>query len=172
MHSQDNKNIEIERKYVIKLPDITLISKQMEYTKSDIIQIYLKSKCGQTRRIRKRGFFDRVEYYETTKIRIDEMSSTEIEKEINEEQYNILSKQILSDSSPIHKTRHTFVYEGQLFEIDVYPEWKNSAIMETELANRSDIVSFPSFLEIIKEVTGDKKYSNASMSRQFPEEII
>ena len=82
----------------------------------------------------------------------------------------MLSETILEGTSPINKTRHTFSYLGQLFEIDIYPQWQHSAIMETELSSREAAVSFPAFIEIIREVTGDKAYSNAGMSRSFPPE--
>ena len=63
-------------------------------------------------------------------------------------------------------------YGGQLFEIDVYPAWKNTAIMETELDDREREVEIPTFIEIIREVTGYKAYSNASMSKSFPKEDV
>ena len=44
--------------------------------------------------------------------------------------------------------------------------------METELENRESKVKIPDFLEILREVTGDKSYSNAAMSRDFPPEDI
>ena len=51
-----------------------------------------------------------------------------------------------------------------------HPEWKNTAILETELSDRDTVVKFPDFIKIVADVTGDKRYSNASMSRSFPEE--
>ncbi len=165
-------NIEIERKYIIKMPNFPQILTQEKYTKSYILQIYLTSRKGETHRIRRRSYSDRVEFYETTKTRIDAMSVTEIEGEISEEAFARLSHQIADGTKPINKTRHTFIYKGQIFEIDVYPEWQNSAIMETELKSREDRAEIPPFIEIIREVTGDKAYSNAQMSKSFPQEII
>ena len=42
--------------------------------------------------------------------------------------------------------------------------------METELPSRDTEVGMPSFIRIIADVTGDKRYSNAAMSRSFPKE--
>ena len=56
-------------------------------------------------------------------------------------------------------------------EIDIYPEWDSTAILEVELRSRDEQISLPDFIKILKEVTGDKRYSNASMSRTFPEEL-
>lgn len=164
--------IEIEKKYIIEMPDISLLMKNGEYTVSQITQIYLPSEKGETRRIRRRKYQDRAEYTETRKIRIDKMSATEIEREITEKDFLELSCMPLENTSPIVKTRHTFRYMNQTFEIDVYPSWEKSCIMETELEDRESIVEFPDFINIIKEVTGDKAYTNASMSRHFPKEEI
>ena len=100
------------------------------------------------------------------------MSATEIERELSPLEFDSLASEIKEGTTPIDKVRHTFVYENQLFEIDVYPQWKFTAIMETELENRETKVEIPSFINIIREVTGDKAYSNAAMSREFPKEDI
>lgn len=170
MNENQKTAVEIERKYIIKMPCEQILAEQSEYSKSEIEQIYLPSQIGETHRIRRRVYADRTICTETRKIRLDRMSSTEIEGEINEEKFLALSENILDGSSPINKTRHTFIYCGQVFEIDVYPAWRNTAIMETELDARESEVEIPSFIEIVREVTGDKAYSNAGMSRRFPEE--
>ncbi|MBQ8303086.1 MAG: hypothetical protein IJX97_06065 [Clostridia bacterium] len=164
--------LEIERKYIIKMPDVSVLSQQPEYTVSSILQIYLQGAIGETHRVRRRDFDDRVVCTETRKIRIDKISSTEIEGEIGIEEFDRLAASILKGTQPINKVRHTFLYEGQTFEIDVYPRWKNTAIMETELDAPSREVKIPSFINIVREVTGNKAYSNAGMSRQFPKEDI
>lgn len=170
MHKNEIVGVEIERKYIIKMPDINLLRGLSSYTESRILQIYLPSEKGETRRIRRREYIDRTVCTETKKVRIDHMSSTETEREISPDEFDILAKNIKEGTNPINKTRFTFKYEGQTFEIDVYPEWKRTAIMETELDSREKQVKIPAFLEIVREVTGEKAYSNASMSRIFPEE--
>lgn len=172
MDNIERAGIEIERKFVIRMPDLTTLRSQKDYTLSEILQIYLPSGQGETRRVRRRTFDNRTLYIETKKIRIDNMSSEEIEREIEKEEFDILASSPLEGTTPIHKTRHTFIYEGQLFEIDVYPEWQSTAIMETELEARDTMVKLPKFIEIVKEVTGHSSYSNASMSRSFPKELI
>lgn len=162
--------LEIERKYIIKMPDEAELRSCEGYNRSSILQIYLPGDGSETHRIRRRSYPDKTICTETRKIRIDKMSSTEIEGEITEESFNALSAAPLEGTNPIEKTRHTFTYLGQLFEIDVYPQWKNTAIMETELPSRDKNVEMPDFINILKEVTGDKSYSNAAMSRAFPAE--
>lgn len=167
-----SSKIEIERKYIVKMPVAEQMEKCDGYTKSEIVQIYLPSDGLKTHRIRKRCYGDRTEYIETVKIRLDNMSSDEFEREISKDEYESLAERIKDGTRPIVKTRHTFIFEGQLFEIDVYPEWQSCAIMETELAKRDTAVAFPTFIKTIREVTGDRRYSNASMAKQMPKEDI
>ena len=162
--------VEIERKYIIKIPNIDVLKTQSNYSSSEILQIYLPSKAGETRRVRRRTYNDKTLYIETKKIRIDNMSSTEIERELSLSEFSALADEIKEGTIPIEKVRHTFIYENQLFEIDVFPQWTTTAIMETELESREKQVNIPAFLEIVREVTGDKAYSNAAMSRSFPNE--
>ena len=172
MLNNTNAPVEIERKYIIKMPSREILSGQNGYTKSEILQIYLPSEKGETHRIRRRAYGEKTLYFETRKQRIDKMSSHEDEREISAETFYELAEKPLEGTAPIEKLRHTFVYLGQLFEIDVYPQWKNTAVMETELDTREGEVEIPAFVEIIREVTGDKAYSNASMSKSFPPEDI
>lgn len=163
--------VEIERKYIIEKPSIADMQTMADYTASDIVQIYLKSSPTLTRRIRSRAYSDNTVYTETVKVRIDEISANESEREITAERFDELSREIADGSRVLHKTRHTFSYGRHTVEIDVYPEWENTAVLEVELRGRDECVLLPDFIEIIKEVTGDKRYSNASMSRAFPEEL-
>lgn len=162
--------IEIERKYIIRKPRIEALRSMDGYYSSEILQIYLTSNLGVTHRIRAKSVDGKTVYTETKKIRIDEMSAYEDEKEICVSDFQRLSHNIMVGTRGISKIRHTFNYLNQKFEIDVYPEWKSTCIMETELQSRNAEVEFPDFVEIIEEVTGKKAYSNASMSKSFPQE--
>jgi CYTH domain-containing protein len=164
--------IEIERKYVILMPDTEMLASLEGYTESEIVQTYLSSLPAVTRRVRKRSFPDVTRYYETRKTRIDSMSVIEEEGEISFEEYERLSGEIMDGTRPITKKRYTFIYKKQVFEIDIYPEWQRSAIMETELPSRDASPEIPDFISIVREVTGEKAYSNASMSRKFPRELV
>lgn len=64
----------------------------------------------------------------------------------------------------IRKTRYCLTYESQYFEIDIYPFWKDKAIVEIELNDEKTVIVFPDFIKIIKEVTNDESYKNASLA--------
>ena len=164
--------IEIERKYVIALPDFSIICEMPHYTVSEITQIYMPTVCGASHRVRRRAFADTVIYTETKKQRIDAMSAREDEREITEEEYTALAAERDMSLNPITKVRHTFEYFGRIFELDVYPEWEHTCILETELCDRGEEVDMPDFIRIIRDVTGAREYSNHSMSKRFPTELI
>ncbi len=166
----NKSQLEIEKKYIIEKPSFDMLALMPEYSSSDIVQIYLSSDIGVTHRIRKRSFHDKTVYTETKKIRIDKMSAAEAERDISSEEFSELSKNILRGSKKLNKMRHTFFYEAHTFEIDVYPEWEKTAVLEVELESREENIEFPSFIKIIRDVTGNKAYSNASMSMHFPDE--
>jgi CYTH domain-containing protein len=165
-------NLEIERKYIIKMPPFDLLRCQPEHTESSILQIYLTHEAGETHRIRRRKYADKIVCTETRKIRLDTLAATEIESQISESAFDILAKSPLEGTTPIEKTRHTFLYEGRTFEIDIYPVWKNTAVMEVELPSRETEVVMPDFIEIISDVTADRQYKNFAMSMKFPKELI
>ncbi|MBR7117077.1 MAG: hypothetical protein IKC87_05155 [Clostridia bacterium] len=166
------RGIEIERKFVIEMPDLAVLVGMPEYTVSDIEQTYLLSLQGVTHRVRSRRYGTDVHYFETKKTRIDKMSVIEEEAEITEAEYKRLLLLIDPDTRTLRKTRHTFFYEGLTVEIDIYPEWSSTAILECELPSRERNISLPDFIKIVKEVTGEFGYSNAAMSHSFPEELI
>ncbi len=162
--------LEIERKFIIRRPDITSITKMPEYTRSEILQIYVSAPAGITHRVRRRTYKNRVEYTETVKLRRSKMSSHEDEALIDEARFNELAADMAEGTSAVKKTRHTFKHGEHTFEIDIYPTWHNTCIMEVELDDEGEKISMPDIVRLVREVTGDKKYSNASMARLFPKE--
>ena len=167
-------NLEIERKFIIKLPINELIEAMPEYSESEIEQIYIKPQGVFTsRRIRRRKYKDgSLSFTETSKRRISSISAAEAEREICEEEYLSLSREIEDTTVPLYKTRKTFLYRSHTFELDVYPAWQTTCIMEVELRSPDEQVDFPPELHIIREVSGMREYSNHSMARKFPPEII
>ena len=98
------------------------------------------------------------------------MSAVETERMITEEEFLSLAKERDRDSMPLLKCRHAFSYLGRVFEVDVYPLWHKYCIMEVELPSEDCSLEFPPFIRVLREITGDFRYSNASMSKAFPQE--
>ena len=155
-------NLEIEKKYLIEMPDIASLEKYKPYA-SDIEQIYLLSDAG-THRIRKRVMKSKTQYIETLKIRISGSTCNEYEGLIDEKEYNELKTKADPDKHPIIKTRYCFVYLNQYFELDIYDFWKNRATLEIELKDDNQKVIIPPEIKIIKDVTNDYEYKNNSLA--------
>ena len=64
----------------------------------------------------------------------------------------------------IRKDRYCLTYDNQYFEIDIYPFWDDKAIMEIELRDENEQIHFPGQLKVIREVTDDDNYKNASLA--------
>lgn len=160
--------IETERKFIIRIPHTSDMRRCQSYSCSAIEQIYLPSSAGVTHRIRRRLTAGTSVYTETVKTRISAMSCIEEEKEIPKEEYCRLKGLRDKNRRIVKKNRHTFLYGGQVFEIDIYPFRKNSCVMETELKNESERPALPPFVKVVKEVTGDHRYSNASLAKSIP----
>lgn len=156
---------EIERKFLIDFPPIDKLEKMENCSKVEIVQTYLESKNGEEVRIRQRGQNGEFIYTKTTKIKVSDVKRLETETRISEQEY--LNLMTCSDTAKtqIRKTRYCLLYKNQYFEIDVYPFWKNKAIMEIELQKENQEVDFPKFIKIEKEVTGINEYYNAELAK-------
>lgn len=156
---------EIERKFLIKMPNLNKLIKQANIRKVEIIQTYLKSNSLDEIRIRQRGEAGEYTYTKTIKRKVDKIKRIEIEKRISKNEYINLLMEADTNKKQIRKTRYCFLYKNQYFEMDIYPDWKNEAILEIELNDENQKITFPKFVEIIKEVTGDENYSNSGLAK-------
>ncbi len=158
--------MEIERKYLIARPDLQLLESMPNCERVDIVQIYLKSDDpGEERRIRQRGSNGHYVYFMTRKRKADGIRRVEIEERLTQEEY--ISCLVEADPAyhPIHKKRYCLSENGLYFEIDIYPEWQDKAVMEVELHSEDQPVSFPAGIDVIREVTDDPAFSNHELAR-------
>ena len=156
--------LEIERKYLIEYPDMKWLESLPNCRKVDIIQTYLVTQDGSELRVRQRGENGSYIYYKTQKQRITDTTRTEIEERLTQKEYLQLLMEADPSKRPIRKTRYCLTYDNQYFEIDVYPFWNDQAIAEIELTDENEEIRFPKELKVIREVTGDPAYQNASLA--------
>lgn len=161
---------EIEKKFVIDYPDINLLESMDNCTKVEISQTYLKSYDDSERRVRARGMNGFYMYYLTEKRNITPEKRIEFERKIDEREYFRLLMEADTSRKTIIKTRYCITYNNKYYEIDIYPEWNNQAIMEIELASEDEEIVIPDFINIQKEVTDDIRYKNYSISKEMPTE--
>ena len=160
---------EIERKFLIKMPDPGRLARIDGCGFSLIRQSYLLYENG-TERVRARLYKDKTVYTHTFKRRLTSMSSFEDEHTVDKQEYISLLSRRDPERNDIYKVRVAIPYEGHIFEIDIYPFWHRQAVMEVELSGEDEKVAFPPFADIIREVSGDKAYSNRSFSLKIPDE--
>ena len=156
--------MEIERKYLIQYPDIAWLEKQEHCQRIEMIQTYLRTEDDEEVRVRQRGADGHFVYYETRKKRINDLKRVEVERRLTRGEY--LERLLDADTTrhQIRKTRYCLTYDHQYFEIDVYPFWDDRAIMEIELREENEEIRFPKEIKIIKEVTDDEAYKNATLA--------
>ena len=156
---------EIERKFLIEYPDIDTLLALPNCEKVEIIQTYLNSPEGEEVRIRQRGSKGNYIYFETRKRTVTGLKRVEIERRLTKEEY--LERLMDADQTrrPIRKDRYCLADGNQYFEIDVYPFWKDKAIVEIELSDPDEEIRFPKFLKRIREVTEEEEYRNSSLAK-------
>lgn len=160
------KNIEIERKFLIKYPDISLLEASPNTQKIEITQTYTTDNI----RIRKWVEKGKTTYIKTVKYHISDLSRIEEENEISKKEYETLLLKADKTRNEIVKTRYRYSYLGKLFEIDVFPFWQKQAFLEIELDREDEPFAFPPFAEVIREVTHDKAYRNYALTLTIPKE--
>ena len=157
---------EIERKFLIEYPNLDQLEKLPNCEKVEIIQTYLKSSKGEMR-IRQRGKNGHFTYTKTTKKKLTNIKRLEFEERISKDEYLRLLLEADTTMHQIRKTRYCLIHKNQYFEIDIYPFWKDKAILEIELVKEDQKIEFPKNVKIIKEVTDENEYSNYYIAKHF-----
>lgn len=157
--------LEIERKFLVSMPSKELLRAAQV---SHISQTYLRGEKGTTERVRKRVYPDRTEYTHTIKRRISDAVRQEDEREIDRSEYETLMLRADPDRRTVEKDRYCYLYRNQMFEIDVYPYWADKCLMELELESTEQEFFLPPEIDLIREVTNDRRYTNASLAKKLP----
>ena len=156
--------LEIERKYLICYPDLKMLD-EICSSHADITQIYLKSEDGTSRRIRRMETPEGVQYWYNEKTRLSDTTRIERETTVSEETFQNYLREADPSCSRIQKRRYYLPYGQHVFEIDIHPEWNDKAVMEVELKHENAPIDFPPQIEILQEVTSDRRYTNASLAK-------
>ena len=156
---------EIERKFLIEYPDLEVLEQLPNCSRVEIIQTYLLSADGSEARVRQRGADGNYIYTHTAKRKVTDTKRVEMERRITKNEYLRFLMDADPDCRPIRKTRYCLSSGTQYFEIDVYPFWKDRAIVEIELTDENEPICFPEQIKVIREVTEDEAYKNSSLAR-------
>ncbi len=146
---------EIERKFLIK-KDIwkNATKEKASYLK----QGYISTDPGKTIRVR----IAEDKSFLTIKGKSEGIARAEFEYEIPTEDANELLN--LFASNCIEKVRHEIVYDGKLWEVDVFSgDNEGLIIAEIELDSVDENFALPAWID--KEVSGDERYFNSNLSK-------
>lgn len=157
--------LEIERKFLIRYPEIGKLRAMPDYRVVHMEQSYLAATDDFVGgRIRRITDGDTVRCVYTYKERLSDMTRREYERTITEEEYAALLQRKIPDTITIEKDRHSFTYKGLTYELDVYSFWDNQATLEAEVESEDTPIPVPPCVELIKEVTHDRRYNNSQLS--------
>lgn len=157
--------LEIERKYLIRMPNTAALSAMEGARVYAITQTYLTAPAGLTRRVRKRVENGRTTYILTEKERVSHLSAIERERALCEAEYEAALADADPAATPIEKIRYAIPYGMHTLEIDVYPFWQTAAILEIELSSEEESVEIPAFLSVVCELTRDRRFKNAALAK-------
>ena len=160
---------EIERKFLIEYPDTETLEKFSDAKKIEMVQTYLISENGTTSRVRKRISDGEVKYIFTEKLRINDLKCIENEREVTADEYEELLKSADPERKTVYKTRYCLPFEERVVEVDIYPFWNDRAIAEVEMESEDEIVRLPEIIKVIRDVTSEKAYKNASIAKHIPD---
>ena len=160
---------EVERKFLIEYPDIGRLESMPNCQKVEIVQTYLKVTAKEERKVRRRGQGGHFIYGETIKRRVNERKRIAVERRISKDEFKTITEDVSRTLGEIRKDRYCLTCNSQYFKIDVYPFWKNKAIVDIELLHEDDPIVFPDEIRVIREVTGDRRFKNSSLAVKRPE---
>ncbi len=153
-----------ERKFLIEYPDEQALASLPNAERVDMTLTYLRAEDGHELRVRKCS--GKGNSYHLTEKRIDAEGNKRLvrRQHLSKREYRNLLQQADPDRRPIEKTRWCLMYANQYFDVDIFPALKDKAILKLELLIEGDEVEFPPMLHVIREVTGDDAYTNATMA--------
>ena len=156
---------EIERKFVIDMPDTEFLRAQPGCEEWTIAQTYVTAQPGETRRVRRVVSAGQTRYFRTFKRRMTALSAAEDEGEITRAQYEAYLRERDPARQTIEKTRLRIPWEGLLLEVDIYPFWQRQAVLEIELEREDQPYAIPAWLRVRREVTDDIRYKNVMLAQ-------
>ncbi len=152
--------IEDERTYIVELT-----GQLPESIESEITQTYLVADPDCEIRLRRRDWGGEVVNVHKTKKRISSTEVLETERQVSNALYESLLQQADPYRATIRKTRRSFIWRGQFFQIDTFHEpINNLVLLETKGVAQQESVNFPPFIRVIEDVTGNPQYYNYNIA--------
>jgi CYTH domain-containing protein len=142
----------------VDYPDKAMLEALPDCHREEIEQVYLHAPQDEEIRIRRRRSGEDCVYYITRKKIVEGRKRLEAEGRLTEREYTQFLGNADPSRKPIRKTRWCLTWNNRYYEIDLYPFWKEQAVLEVPLRYEEEDIVVPDFLDIQREVTGDREY--------------
>jgi len=157
----EDERFYIEKKYLIRIPDISYLDKLGGCSKVKMTLTYLNGSSEQCDIKLLLRDEDGKKFYQKI-IKGNNQKST---ISLNAEEYiNELDNKML-DRNPIVKYRYSFIYHSVYYKIDIFED-KDFFILEVDLLNSHEPVQFPTFIEVLKDVSENPNYKNYNLCKK------
>lgn len=158
-------NLEIERKFLLSEAPAPEQLAAVGARRLELEQVYLGVNGGGNARVRRITEDGVVTYFHTVKANLGGIVRSEIEHQISAQEYLDYLTDADPARGPVRKTRYAFPFGGHTIELDVFASPRPGlALVEVELTDPEEYVSLPAWLEVLKDVSEDKEYANASVA--------
>jgi CYTH domain-containing protein/predicted ATPase len=159
--------LEIEKKFLIEASSLS--SLPLHASRVLIEQIYFpETEEGIEERIRRRSQGAHSVCYRTRKRVVGAGVREEREWQVPLHEFTHGFRSVKGGGF-IRKYRWCFLHEGQYFEVDDFSPMREDGlcIAEIELTDQESQVRMPPWMNVIKEVTDDPRYSNRALALTF-----
>lgn len=161
LHEENNNYI--EKKYLIKMPDLEQLLKNKHCRKVHVKQHYL---IDETKKEKEKIVLRR-ENNKNFYYKVNKKDNVKYSNSITADQY--INK--LEDENKkfynIYKDRYYYIYDSRCFKFDIFPFWDDKAILEIDILSEREQIKFPKFVEILEEVTEIEKYKNYYLAEEY-----
>lgn len=157
----EDERFYIEKKYLINIPDISYLDKLGGCSKVKMTLTYLNNsseQCDVKLLLRDE---DGKKFYQ----KITKGNNKKSTISISAEEYIDELDNKMPDRNPIIKYRYSFIYHSVYYKIDIFED-KDFSILEVDLLNSHETVHFPSFIEVLKDISDDPNYKNYNLSKK------
>lgn len=159
--------LEIERKFLVRLRDDPRAAPGARVL--GLRQVYLADDGTSARRVRASTEDGATRYHLTVKTAVAPGVRREDEREVDADAFTALLDEADPARRAVEKERIVVPFAGRTWEIDVFAGALAGLVLaEVELATvaeLADALAPPPCLEVVRDVTDDDAYGNASLAR-------
>ncbi len=154
---------EIERKFLVEMPDLAALDALPGCRRVEIEQAYLPTTNEERLRVRKWVENGQAIYYKTRRRRLNGQR-LEVEERLTQRSYKEMLEEAGDSLELLHKSRYTIPFDGRFFRLDLYRFWQDKALVKLELNEEGAEIRLPPQLKLIREVTDEQDFKDYNLA--------